>query len=155
MNTIIFFFASYLIFGALVYALYVIIRYRSRTFIPTTFVVTTISFVTWAVCNFFLKNLFAHPRPPVDQALFIPNDLYSFPSGHAAFMFALAFAVYAFVGKGWQVLILLAALTGVARVLAHVHYWYDIVGSFFFSWVLIFCFVWVCGKSKTLKKSLQ
>lgn len=75
------------------------------------------------------KVMIAHPRPPVLDALFTPGDLYSFPSGHATVMFALAFSLYGFDRKGGKVLLVLAAVTGVARVLAGVHFWYDILGG--------------------------
>jgi undecaprenyl-diphosphatase len=75
------------------------------------------------------KVMLAHPRPDVLGALFTPGDLYSFPSGHATVMFALAFSLYGFDKNGGKILLVLAILTGIARVLAGVHFWYDILGG--------------------------
>lgn len=54
----------------------------------------------------------------------------SFPSDHATASFAIAFAVLAFLSRGWGlVLLLVAALIGFARVYDGIHYPGDILGS--------------------------
>ncbi len=53
----------------------------------------------------------------------------SFPSGHAAFFFALSTALY-FYNKRWGIAFFIAsAVIGLARVMAGVHYPSDIVGG--------------------------
>lgn len=64
----------------------------------------------------------------------------AFPSGHAAFLFALAFSVFLFNKKiGW-LFIALSLLVGVGRILSGVHWPLDIVGGFliaFFVFLLV------------------
>ncbi len=53
----------------------------------------------------------------------------SFPSGHASFLFAMAFFVFWYYRRlGW-VLIILSALVGAARIYAGVHWPLDILGG--------------------------
>ncbi|MSU56498.1 MAG: phosphatase PAP2 family protein [Candidatus Taylorbacteria bacterium] len=78
-------------------------------------------------------RLFVHrPRPfvadPNIHAL-ISETSYSFPSGHAAFFFALSTTVYLY-NKRWGVWFFVAsAVIGLARVMAGVHYLTDIAGG--------------------------
>ncbi len=59
----------------------------------------------------------------------IPESGSSFPSGHAAFFFALSFAIFAVDKKwGWW-FIGLSLLNGLARVFVGVHYPSDIAGG--------------------------
>ena len=53
----------------------------------------------------------------------------SFPSGHAAAAFALAFAVWLHNKKIGVVFIILAVLVGLGRVLSNVHYSFDVFGG--------------------------
>lgn len=53
----------------------------------------------------------------------------SFPSGHAAFMFAVAFGVFVYNKKAGAILIALALILSLARVYAGVHYPSDIAGG--------------------------
>lgn len=79
-----------------------------------------------------LIRLFYHrPRPFVAydiQPLFAEHS-WSFPSGHAAFFFALATTLY-FYNKKWGVWFFVAALViSLSRIIAGVHYPSDIVGG--------------------------
>ena len=81
-----------------------------------------------------LKLAFATPRPfladPTLQPLFIHGGTDSFPSGHAAFMAAVGFALFMRhrIAGAWFVLA--ALVIGAARVSAGVHYPIDIVAGF-------------------------
>ena len=129
MNIIIIFCAEALIFIAVAYAmLHVYFKHEKRHHIRHIAMVLGAAVLSWAASH-FLKNIIAHPRPDLTFALIDPNDPYSFPSGHASFMFALAFTMYAIDRRAAWILLVLATITGISRVLVGVHYWYDIVGG--------------------------
>ncbi|HCB35479.1 MAG: hypothetical protein A2W52_04510 [Candidatus Taylorbacteria bacterium RIFCSPHIGHO2_02_49_25] len=78
-------------------------------------------------------RLFIHrPRPFVADPSIIPlisETSFSFPSGHAAFFFALSTVVFLH-NKRWGVwFFIAAAVISIARVLAGVHYVTDILGG--------------------------
>jgi len=59
----------------------------------------------------------------------ISKNEYSFPSGHAAFFFALAMAIYLY-NKKWGIWFFIAAiLISLSRVVAGIHYPSDILGG--------------------------
>jgi undecaprenyl-diphosphatase len=75
-----------------------------------------------------LKVLVRRSRPQERPEFYtLKTDRYSFPSGHAARMAAIAVAIGqtipALGGAGW----LLALLVGVCRVSVHVHYVSDVL----------------------------
>jgi undecaprenyl-diphosphatase len=78
-----------------------------------------------------IRHYYHRPRPfaalAVHQLLGDAN--WSFPSGHAAFFFAIATALYLY-NKRWGTLFFVAAtLITVSRVIAGVHYPSDILGG--------------------------
>lgn len=127
MNLIIFFSGSYLIYIAVLYAFYVLWSQRKFFMFKVVTIFSTTA-VAWMVAD-LLKNLVESPRPNVTPQLIFPNDIFSFPSDHATFMFALAVAIYSYDKYAGVILFLLAIITGMSRVLAGVHFWYDIVGG--------------------------
>ena len=77
-----------------------------------------------------IRFLWHRSRPFVEQNFvpLIPHaDSASFPSGHAAFFFAVGTVLYIYNKKAGTVFLLGSALIGVARVLAGVHWPSDIV----------------------------
>lgn len=81
-----------------------------------------------------IRFLYQRPRPfaALDQVkLLIPKDGSepSFPSGHAVFLFAVAFAVYLYDKKIGGILILAALLASIARIYTGIHYPSDILGG--------------------------
>src|SRR3989344_5189935 len=81
----------------------------------------------------FLKILINMPRPfdaiANVSALFTESGQ-AFPSGHAAFFSALAFAIFFINKKAGYVFMLFALLIGLARIMAGVHFPVDILGGF-------------------------
>lgn len=62
--------------------------------------------------------------------LLVPKETeYSFPSGHAAFYFAIAFAVYLYDKKAGGWLLVLALILSLDRVFVGVHYPLDVLGG--------------------------
>ena len=130
MNEAIYLLAAVPIFISSIYGLYHVIRKHERkNHVRHIMVIALSATVAWVI-SVVLKEQIAHPRPDLTKALFYPNDPYSFPSGHATFMFGLTFAMYSFDKHAGRILFILALITGIARVLAGVHFWYDIHGCF-------------------------
>jgi undecaprenyl-diphosphatase len=137
MNQVIIFCSQYFIYLSALFALLVIIykgdvQYKIKNFV----LVFGSSIIAWAFTH-FLKNIIAHPRPDLIHALVVPDSLYSFPSGHATFMFALASGIYISDKRAGKIIFLMALISGISRVLAGVHYWYDIVGAFVVAIIIV------------------
>lgn len=141
MDIISIFAAEYFIYISTLLAVsYVLFMHERRHHMQHIAIIVGSAIVAW-VLSHFLKDVIAHPRPDLALALITPDSVYSFPSGHASFMSALGFAAYYYNKKGAAVLLFLAVLTGIARVVVGVHYWYDIVGGFilgfFVAWSIV------------------
>jgi len=95
-------------------------------------VVVTAALVAWAVA-LLIKHFYLHPRPSMllgTHVLFTPEDIQSFPSGHATFFAALPAALY-FYHKKIALLYALGALfIGLARIIGGVHWPLDILGGY-------------------------
>lgn len=101
-----------------------------------------------------IRLLWHRTRPFVEQN-FIPliphADTASFPSGHAAFFFAIGTVLYLYNKKAGIVFLAGSALIGIARVLAGVHWPSDaVVGAFIgiASGWLVWKFVILYSRSK-------
>ena len=88
--------------------------------------------------------LWFRPRPFIDHAvnsLLAHENTGSFPSGHAAFFFALAMATYFFNRRAGQWLFAAATLISIARVYVGVHYPLDILAGalvgIFSGWLVV------------------
>lgn len=129
MNEAIYLLAAVPIFISTVYVLFrIITKHEHKYHLQYILGVVLSAVIAWLI-SVVLKEIIAHPRPDLTKALFYPSDQYSFPSGHATFVFGLAFAMYSFDKYAGKVLFLLACVTGVGRVLSGVHYGFDIVGG--------------------------
>lgn len=146
MNIIIVFCAVALIFIASLFSLYRVFYKHEKKHKVRHSVAIIVAPTLAFIANHFLKDTLMHARPDLTSALLVPTDINSFPSGHAAFMFALAFTLYSFDKKGGRIVFGLAILTGIARVLAGVHYWYDIVGGALFGYVVALIVTYACKR---------
>lgn len=78
-----------------------------------------------------IRFLYNRPRPYVELGFspLVPENSYSFPSGHAAVFFAVAGAVWLYDKKwGWRIFIA-ATLIGLARIFVGVHWPSDILAG--------------------------
>jgi len=98
-------------------------------------VILSVAVVSATIARFgvvgIIRYLYYRPRPflvlPVNQL--ISNGSSSFPSGHAAFFFAVATAIYLYNKKWGMVFFAGSVLMTVSRVIGGVHYPLDIVAG--------------------------
>lgn len=78
-----------------------------------------------------IRIFYQRPRPFMTYQVhqLLAENEWSFPSGHAAFFFAMAAAIY-FYNKKWGIGFFLAAMViSISRIIAGVHYPSDIIGG--------------------------
>jgi undecaprenyl-diphosphatase len=86
----------------------------------------------WCVSQ-VIKLLFHTQRPFLalpNVSSLIPENGFAFPSGHATFYMALAFAIFLSHKKAGYFFMFFALLIGIARIIAGVHFPVDILGGF-------------------------
>ncbi len=97
------------------------------------FFVFVVALLAWLLAT-LIKNLVHTLRPyavlDAVYKLFQPNDIFSFPSGHATFFAALATSLYLRHKKVGLIFALGALLIGLARIVSGVHFPLDILGGF-------------------------
>ncbi len=131
MNELIIICAKYLLFvSALIVIVALCRKGITKRGVKNFVVIFGSATLAWVVAH-ILKGIIAHPRPDLAVAIIMSDDTYSFPSGHATFMFALASSYLYLIGNNrtTKLLFALALATGIARVLAGIHFWYDIIGG--------------------------
>ncbi len=132
-DTFTIFFASYLQYFLI--AIFLLLLYfsaYSKRHKLYVFWVTTISVVVARLGITEIIRFFYHrPRPFIVYQLhpLISGTGWSFPSGHSAFFFAMATAIFLY-NKKWGVGFFIAALViTISRIAAGVHYPSDILGG--------------------------
>ncbi len=87
--------------------------------------------VSRGIITTIIRFFYHHPRPfdVLTVKQLIPENDYSFPSGHAAFYFALSMGVYLYNKKLGAAFFVISALMGIARIFAGVHWPADILGG--------------------------
>lgn len=140
------FIAEYLIYIMSVYVvIHVFLRREGKNNIQEALIVILSAVAAWVLAH-LLKNSIAHPRPDLALAVVSPDSVYSFPSGHATYAFALAFAMQYFDTKTAKVLLGMAILVGMGRVLVGVHYWYDVVGGALLAYAVVYLMVYLARR---------
>ena len=112
-----------------------------------------------ATGHFFLKPLFARPRPcDVHTALTIlvkrPHG-HSFPSGHTASAFAAAFALWLQNRKLGVPALVLAAFIAFTRLYLYVHFPTDVLGGLVLGLALGALALWIVAKLANKSKKKQ
>ncbi len=87
--------------------------------------------VSRGIITTVIRFFYHHPRPFDVLAVrqLIPESGYSFPSGHAAFYFALSTGAYFYNKKLGTAFFVVSVLMGVARIFVGVHWPADILGG--------------------------
>lgn len=105
-----------------------------------------------------IRFFYYRPRPFLVfnfTPLVAPDMSSSFPSGHAAFYFALAFAILYLNKKvGWW-FILVAALMGTARIFVGVHWLSDILAGAVIGYLGVFVVAWLLDLKIFLNKKME
>jgi len=134
LDAIIIFFAKYYILFLIVLSVYVIYHdYRFHSKKRASFYSLKVFFtlLSTSLLTFSFRSIYHHDRPfvtlSIPHLLFEPT--YSFPSGHTIFAFGLATAIYFSHKRFAYVLFGSGLLIGLARIMAGVHYPFDIFGG--------------------------
>ena len=131
MDYIIIFVAQYLIFILPLLIGVILFRLPKSQRLPFTITAGTGTILSF-VGIFVASHLFYDPRPFITShviPLFSHPADNGFPSDHTTIAATLAFIGYVFSKKLGLIMIPIALAVGIARVLAHVHSWIDIVGG--------------------------
>jgi membrane-associated phospholipid phosphatase len=107
--------------------------------------------IAWFLAGLLKYNLVT-PRPFLVWSnlhpLFLSGGLESFPSGHAVFFGALAGGVLVLNRRAGYLALALAALIGLARVIAGVHWPSDVVAGLIFGTLAGYWQVWLVAQAK-------
>lgn len=127
------FLASYLpifiVFGVLVFVFRFSSSWKKRFFLLLLLALSAV--IARGILTEVIRFFYERPRPFISLDVFplFVKESSSFPSGHAAFLFALSFIVF-FFHRRWGVVFLgLSLFVGIARVVAGVHFPSDILGG--------------------------
>jgi undecaprenyl-diphosphatase len=126
------FFAQYLAYILAIAALFFVFKekeFKKRAKI--FFQLTLAALISRGILTETIRFLYDRPRPfsVFNFTPLVSDSSASFPSGHAAFFFALGFIILS-INRRWGLWFLsLAFLNGLARIFAGVHYPSDIIGG--------------------------
>lgn len=148
------FLADYLGYLLILAALYLIFVHKKNTSRYQIFLFIALSLIiSRGLLTEIIRYFIFQPRPFISLSfnpLVSSSVNSSFPSGHAAFYFTLAFSLFN-IDRRWSLMLAVGALLmGIARIFAGVHWPFDVIGGLlvgFFS-ILIVHFL----LSKSLKK---
>lgn len=143
-NLLFSFFAVYLPYIIIASAVWFFLKHPWRLSIYGICFAGLTALLSRGIITEIIRFFYDRPRPftALDFTPLFLDSNPSFPSGHAAFFFALAFTILLFNKKiGW-LFIFLALLNGAGRVFAGVHWPTDILGGM----VVAILSVWIVGK---------
>jgi undecaprenyl-diphosphatase len=127
-----FFLADYIVYFLLAGAALIYFLVKKKEKLHYIFVIGSSVILSRFVITELIRLIWHRSRPFVDYQV---NQVIehsasgSFPSGHIAFLFALAIAVYFFNKKWGLVFFILSLLVGLARIFVGIHYPLDILGG--------------------------
>lgn len=158
LDFLIVFFANYLIFILAVLALFLALYHKSEKQVIRNLVFIFVSgILAWGLVQ-VIKYSYFSPRPflALDDVRQLiehgAND--SFPSGHTAFSFAIATAVYFWKRKYAWIFFVGAMIVGLARIAAGVHFPHDILGGAILG-IIVTSLIHFLLKSKCFSKNLK
>ncbi len=129
MNTIIALTAQYLYLVIVVASICVCFLLKKK---KEFLVFAASSFVLSYIIAKILNKVIISPRPQftdhIQPLIKVASDN-GFPSDHTLLSMSIALVVLVYNKKIGSILLVLAALVGISRVLAHAHHWIDVFGS--------------------------
>lgn len=151
-DAIIVFFATYLPY--FVVAIFILLLYFARYSKKQKFLILWTTILSAIIARLGITEiirLFYHrPRPFISHQMhqLISENTWSFPSGHSAFFFALATAIY-LSNRKWGISFFIAAIIiNISRVIAGVHYPSDIIGGIIIGVSTVFLIFFLARKLK-------
>lgn len=132
-DDLIIFFASYLqyflIFAFILFLYFSTYQNKEKFNIFLTTVISVI--ISRVVITEIIRFFYHRPRPFLEYRLntLLLSDKWSFPSGHSAFFFAMAVAIYFYNKKLGIGFFIATVLMNISRVISGVHYPSDILGG--------------------------
>ena len=135
-------------------SLFLFVRKKTRITGTTAFLAI---FMDLVVSNGILKPLIARPRPFLAYTdivpIISPPADFSFPSGHTAIAFAVAFVIFEMMPKRYGIpALFLAVLIGLSRLYLGVHYPTDVLGGILIGCLVAKTAVWLIGKCAARKE---
>jgi undecaprenyl-diphosphatase len=127
------FFATYLPYIMGIAAIVFIVKQKSwKERLWNFFFIFLTALVSRGLLTELIRFVWARPRPFVFLGFtpLVSESSVSFPSGHATFFFALAFAILYFNKKWGMWFLSLSLIVGLARIFVGVHWPSDILGGF-------------------------
>lgn len=154
-DTLVIFLASYLQYLlAAVFILFLCFSaYLKRKKLSVFFTVAVSTIVARLGIVEIIRFFYHRPRPFINNQVYqlISESDWSFPSGHSAFFFAMATAIYLY-NKKWGIgFFIAAAVMNICRIIAGVHYPSDILGGMI-AGVTVACAVFYATKGRAIRK---
>ena len=145
LDKIIVFFADYLKYPLM--AVFLIFLYFQNTAKQEKFKIFWTAALSGIIAKFgiveLIRYIYHRPRPFLvyNVKQLVSENNYSFPSGHAAFFFALSTAVYLYNKRAGKWFLGASFLISISRVIAGAHYPSDIIGGMIVGTVVAYIFV--------------